>query len=344
MTSSHSPAVWFPTIRAGTGSDIFTERLCKGLNESGIRAEISWIPSRAEYAPATVPHVRPPAWANIAHVNSWLPRKYWPVNLPVVVTLHHLVHDPMYRPFRSFSQTIYHELLIRPRELAAVMDADAVTTVSEYVKETITAFSKRKQISVIYNWIDTNTFSPGVKQPRPGGDPFRIFMAGTHSRRKGGDLIPRFAHALGSAFEIRYAGGENQPKSSAANIVNLGRLSERQLIDEFQQCDAAASLSRYEGFGYTALEAIACGKPFIGFRTSGLMEVVAEDNGTLVAINDIPALADAARALREKMPMCSIEVALRRMQFLKRFSKSNIDDYIEIYTRLLIQKVGQSNA
>ena len=50
-THKPEPAVWFPAVRAGTGTDVFTERLVEGLNKRGIRAEITWLPLRAEYAP-----------------------------------------------------------------------------------------------------------------------------------------------------------------------------------------------------------------------------------------------------------------------------------------------------
>lgn len=44
-------AVWFLAIRTGTGTDVFTERLVEGLRKRGIRAEITWLPLRAEYLP-----------------------------------------------------------------------------------------------------------------------------------------------------------------------------------------------------------------------------------------------------------------------------------------------------
>jgi glycosyltransferase involved in cell wall biosynthesis len=335
MIAVHSPAVWLPTIRAGTGSDVFTERLCRGLNDRGIRSEICWLPARAEYLPWTVAKVRAPKWANIVHVNSWLPRRFWPAGLPVVATLHHLVHDPAYHPFRSVAQTIYHELLIRRRELASVRQADAVTTVSEFVRATVTAFSGREQISVIYNWIDANTYTPAKNQRPVGSEVFRLFMAGTHSRRKGIDLLPRFAQALGPGFEIRYAGGKKDLDLPASNVISLGRIDEQQLIKEFQRCDAVVSLSRYEGFGYTALEAAACGKPFLGFHTSGLAEVVMRGHGTLVPVEDIHALVTAVHALREQPSPSASTVADQREQLLARFSESNINDYIDLYTHAL---------
>ena len=71
MNKNNEPAIWFPTVRTGTGTDVFTERLVEGLNQRGIRAEISWLPLRAEYAPWTVAVPKPPEWATVAHVNTW---------------------------------------------------------------------------------------------------------------------------------------------------------------------------------------------------------------------------------------------------------------------------------
>lgn len=54
------------------------------------------------------------------------------------------------------------------------------------------------------------------------------------------------------------------------------------------------SLARFqESFGRTALEAMAAGRPFIGYHRGALPEVVGENAGVLVPFGDIPALADA---------------------------------------------------
>jgi glycosyltransferase involved in cell wall biosynthesis len=280
----------------------------------------------------------------MVHVNSWLPRKFWPTHLPVVTTVHHLVHDPAYRPFRSTPQAVYHELMIRPRELCAILAADAVTTVSEYVRDTVSKFSGRQDISVIHNWIDATDFPPAGRVHRGASDAFRLFMAGTASRRKGIDLLPRLAHCLGPGFEIRYAGGSKQFLDPPTNVIELGRLSEEQLINEYQQCDVVVSLSRYEGFGYTALEAAACGKPFLGFRTSGLIEVATGPFDRLVPIDDVQALACAAKQLRESRKASAEAKAQQRVDISERFSAANIFEYIEIYGQLLKKSSQTKNA
>lgn len=332
-----APAVWFPAIRAGTGADVFTERLCNGLNARGVRAKITWLPHRAEYAPWTVRAPQPPHWANLVHVNSWLPKRFWPKRLPIVATVHHLVHDPAFRSFRSSGQTIYHELLIRRRELHGIRDADAVTTVSDYVRRTLEAFSGRTDVEVIHNWVDVDAFCPASSVGERHNGPFRLFMAGSQSRRKGVDLLPDLAKALGSEFQIRYAGGEFRKASRPDNVILLGRISEGALIREYQNCDAVLSLSRYEGFGYTALEGMACGKPFIGFRNSALTEVVEDGiHGCLSETDDVFGVAARCQEIANNALMLkrmALAARARASEFFPK--KASIDRYELTYQGVL---------
>lgn len=328
--SALTPSVWLPAIRAGTGADVFTQRLCDGLNATGVRASISWLPHHAEYLPWTVGIPTPPEGANIAHVNSWLPRRFWPRDMPVVVTVHHLVHDPAFRACRSSIQRVYHDVLIRPREMRAIREADVVTTVSDYVRKTVVDFSGRDRISVAHNWIDCDWFRPDRDHASGREGVFRLLMAGSSSRRKGSDLLPAFARALGPGFEIRYAGGHAR---GIAGVTELGRISKAALICEYQACDAVVSLSRYEGFGYTALEAMACGKPFLGFDASALPEVVTHDCGVLVSVGDVDALAAAARDMRASPDAVATLGAAGRRRALAYFGTGNIEAYAETYAR-----------
>lgn len=324
------PAIWFPTIRTGTGSDVFTERLAAGLRELGLRVEITWLPPRAEYAPWTVAAPATPAWATVCHINSWLPRRFVPRALPTVVTVHHLVHDPAFRPFRSVLQAGYHNLVIRRRELRNIQSASAVTTVSSYVKKTVEVFSGRARIEVVPNWVD-DRFAPAGSSEDAVRRPFRLFMAGSPSRRKGIDLLPRFAEMLGQGFEVRYAGSNRPIAPPGSGIIELGRISDEAMLREYQACDAVVSLSRYEGFGYTALEAIACGKPFLGFSTSGLSEVVDEGCARLVGNGDLAGLVEACRTLASDgvlLQALSRHASMRAVNFSAR---SAIASYRSIY-------------
>lgn len=328
--ANSTPAIWFPAIRTGTGTDVFTERLVAGLRARGLRAEITWLPLRAEYAPWTVAVPAMPKWATVCHINSWMPRRFIPRTVPTVVTVHHLVHDPAFRPFRSIAQAAYHNLVIRSRELRNIRYASVVTTVSSYVKKTVEAFSGRTGIEVIPNWVD-DRFAPAVASEDAVRLPFRLFMAGTPSRRKGIDLLPRFAEMLGPDFEIRYAGCSRPITASGARIIELGRISDEAMLREYRACDAVISLSRYEGFGYTALEAIACGKPFLGFSTSGLSELVDDGCARLVDNGDLAGLVQACRTLasdRQLLRAMSEHAVARAAKFS---AGSAIASYCGIY-------------
>ncbi len=65
----------------------------------------------------------------------------------------------------------------------------------------------------------------------------------------------------------------------------------------FGASDVVAVPSRYEGFGLTALEAMACARPVVATRVGGLAEVVPEDVGVLVPPRDSEALAAGVRSL-----------------------------------------------
>ena len=128
-------AVWFPAVRTNTGTDVFTERLVEGLNKQGIRAEITWLPLRAEYAPWTVPVPNPPQWATIVHVSTWLHFRFLPRQLPVIATLHHSIHDPALRPYKGFARAAYHRWWIAPNERRVMQRANLVAAVSQFAAD-----------------------------------------------------------------------------------------------------------------------------------------------------------------------------------------------------------------
>lgn len=335
------PAIWFPTIRAGTGADVFVERLISSLREAGIRAEASWLPHRAEYLPWLTSAPEPPEWANVVHVNSWLPHRFIPDHLPLVVTVHHLVHDPLFSPFRSFAQAAYHEAIIRPREFRLLRSAHAVSTVSEYVRETVQRFSNREGIHVIPNWVEPKRDGQIAAHATEDGV-FRILLVGSRTRRKGFHLLPAFVNALGSGFEVRAVGqGHEGAMKKIPSVVDLGRLSESALLREYRTCDAVVSLSSYEGFGYTAIEAMANEKPFIGFRTSALSEVVSPEVGILVDLGNVEALAATARGLAMDRERCRSIGLAGRNRVVWKYGPGNVSKYVDLYRSLIRSQSGR---
>ena len=56
--------------------------------------------------------------------------------------------------------------------------------------------------------------------------------------------------------------------------------------------------SRFEGFGLTAIEAMACGKPLVASHVDGLAEIIQDgQNGFLVSADSVNGFADCIVAL-----------------------------------------------
>ena len=293
------PAVWFPAVRTGTGTDVFTERLAAGLERRGIRAEITWLPLRAEYAPRTVAIPQPPAWATVCHINTWLHPRFIPARLPVVATLHHAIHDPALRPYKGWLRAAYHRHWITPIERRVLRRADRVVAVSNFVAEMARQTLCDMPMQVVYNGIDTELFRPDGREHQPGA-PFRLLYVGAWRGLKGVDLLAPIMRELGAGFELHYTGGSASGKDKVgmpANTVDIGRLKgDADVVGAMQQADVLLFPSRSEGFGLVAAEAMACGLPVIATYGSSLVEVIEDgSSGYLCTQDDVAAFGDAVR-------------------------------------------------
>lgn len=339
-TSSMSPvqpAVWFPAIRAGTGADVFTDRLCNGLVARGLRAEIGWLPHRAEYAPLTCRSLRAPPWANIVHVNTWIHARFAPPYTPLVATMHHVVHDDALERYKTRLQSMYHRFWIKPMEAEVLARAAAITAVSRYTAgKTIAAFGAR-QIEVIHNGLDLRDY-PRRAEARVG-KPFRVLFIGSWSTRKGVDLLPPIMKSLGDDFELRFTGTPNpsQRASLPANSVALGRLTDQELRKAYASSDALLLPSRLEGFGQVAMEAMASGLPVVATDGSALPEVVEHGvTGLLCPQDDVLAFAGALRELASDHGLWVGMSAAAIARATREFDISlMLDRYIELYRSIL---------
>lgn len=336
MTARRELGVWFPTVRAGTGTDVFTKRLAAGLTRRGIRAEFTWLPLRAEYAPWTVSVPRLPEWATVAHVNTWLPPRFLPHRLPVVATIHHSVHDPALHQYKGFARATYHRWWIAPNERRVLRRADKVVAVSHFVADMARKTLCDVPMEVSHNGVDVDRFKPGNRQRRPG-EPFRLLYVGSWIARKGVDLLAPIMRELGEGFELRYTGGaaaERDKPSMPGNMHDIGRLGgDAAVVAALQDVDALLFPSRSEGFGLVAAEAMACGLPVIATRGSSLVEVVDDGvTGMLCPQDDVAAFAAAARSLAGNPESARHMAAAARARSVEYFAfERMVDAYVSVY-------------
>jgi len=97
---------------------------------------------------------------------------------------------------------------------------------------------------------------------------------------------------LGSDYELCLTLGLRANKIPGylerENIVLLGKMTNKQLLEEYNKCDILLLPSRLEGFGYSVVEAMACRKPIVATNYSSIREIVKDKgNGYLCNSNDI---------------------------------------------------------
>lgn len=333
------PAIWLPTIRAGTGADTFTTRLVNALTNRGVQAKITWLPHRVEFAPWSIRPPKAPDWANVVHINSRLHTRFVPAHLRVVTTVHSFVHDPALSPYKSIAQSLYHRLWIRRQEAQAIHRATVVTAVSRYAAEQALSLFGRQNIVSIPNWVDIDLFSLDAR--RQTHRPFRLLFAGGAKRLKGADLLPEIMQRLGPEFVLYFTGTQQEIARFGplpANMVALGRQNgDSAMAAAYRECDALLFPTRLEGFGLVALEAQACGRPVIASNCSALPEVVLdEQTGLLCPVDDIEAFVRAARRLRDEPMLWQRMGAAGRAHVERNFTEDlAIQRYIEVYTQCL---------
>ncbi|MGB2891940.1 MAG: glycosyltransferase family 4 protein, partial [Albidovulum sp.] len=177
-----------------------------------------------------------------------------------------------------------------------------------------------RRAEVIHHGIDTEGFSPPVDRAalrRRLGLPEVDVILGCFGRiraQKGTDAFVdaaidllqdrpgMTALVMGRATEGHEAFlGELKARAAAAGLADrirfMPEVPVHDIADWYRALDLYVAPQRWEGFGLTPLEAMACGVPVVATRVGAFEEIVTEDTGSLVPPGDVPALASAIAAL-----------------------------------------------
>lgn len=350
MSASHSDRlrIWLPSIRARSGADVFVERLAEGLARAGHQALVQWFSHRFEQAPGLLACSRPPGPVDLVHANSWSGYAFRRRGLPLLVTEHHFVLDPALAPYRSRAQAIYHRMRIGPAILRSYRAADRVVAVSRHTCDAIVEHTGLAA-ETIPNWIDAAGYckDPAESRVPSAGDAFRLLFVGNPTPRKGGDLLPALAARLGPDFEINWLGLRNGARSAhrwPETIRVHPAVGPDKMFEWYRRCDAVLVLSRYEAFGYAALEAMACARPVIGFDCTGTAEICIQDQTALLApVDDLDGIVHACRRLRAEPALAATLGRAGRARAMERFSvQLAIARYVDCY-RSLVRRNGSMN-
>ncbi|MBN2959105.1 MAG: glycosyltransferase family 4 protein [Streptococcus gordonii] len=211
-----------------------------------------------------------------------------------------------------------HEIIVKPKAISDFINllmgryADKIVTVSNAVANHVkqSRFVKEDQVRVIYNGVDNAVYYPmqagsvrekfGIQQ-----DSLVIGMIGRVNAWKGqGDFLEAVTPILkmnpqavaflaGSAFE----GEEWRVEELEAKIAASPVASQIKRIDYYSQTTELYNMfdifvlpsTNPDPLPTVVLEAMACGKPVVGYRHGGVCEMVKEDENGLLATPNQPA-------------------------------------------------------
>jgi len=231
---------------------------------------------------------------------SWLAAK---TGIPYVITAHgtDLMGYQQGPRFRRYAEE-------------AAAGAKRIITISndndELVKEIFPACADKTVF--MRNGYDPDRFYPEPitkEQVREmlGFDPLErlVFFVGKLAHFKGVDVLLEAArlyedeHPNGILTLIAGEGElmpellEQAKKLALQGLHFLGHLDVKQLRDLYSTADVCVVPSRREPFGLVAIEALACGAPVIATNQGGLPDIIDDDVGALVPVEDAAALSAA---------------------------------------------------
>lgn len=194
----------------------------------------------------------------------------------------------------------------------SVEQSDGVTAVSTYLlRKTKEDFQTKKEIEVIYNFIDTERFKP---EPNPKNPSFvqqknryapqqeKILMHISNFRpvKRVDDVIKTFNLIQREIPSVLVLIGEGPDLSKAVELSKSLHLDKKVFFlgnqDHVESLLPLADLfllpSQLESFGLVALEALSCGVPVIGIKAGGLPELIDDGNcGFLAELGDFEWMA-----------------------------------------------------
>jgi glycogen synthase len=190
------------------------------------------------------------------------------------------------------------------------------------------AVAESARVVVVPHGLEDWASLPSTPPPEIAEGMLRLLFVGRLELRKGIDVLLRVARRLLRSqpnLHLDLVGDDSitgpddltwresfeaDPETAPfrACVTFHGKVSEEALRGFYRSCDIFVAPSRFESFGLTLLEAMTFGKPVVGCRAGGMVEVVADGvSGLLAEPGDADSLEACVKqlvsdpGLRERM-------------------------------------------
>lgn len=181
---------------------------------------------------------------------------------------------------------------------------DKVVAISEGTAESLVKWIgiSMKKLEIIENGVSLRAFMGRPKERK--GD--KLIMVSRFHESKDHLTVLRALKKLSKNYTLTFV-GEGETQDKVLNEAKMLKLEERvsflgysnSISSLLKRHDIAIQSSNYEGFGISALEAMASGTPLIGSNVKGLAEVI-KGGGLLFQLGNENDLVDKILLLEDK--------------------------------------------
>jgi len=236
------------------------------------------------------------------------------------------------RPVHNF---LWPHLILKG---AGAYIADAEMEIGQYVAEG----ADRSKVSLIPVGIDFKEFANAPAQNRSSKKTV-LFLGRLHNN-KGPDLFLKAAREIGSDYiDFKIAGYNDGCEAEILQQINelgigdrvtyAGPLYGRDKVKAYAWADVYVMPSRYELFGLTLLEALACGTPVIITDRCGVAPLLPPECGMVVPFDEFELAEVILYTLRTNKAGSYREY---RKQWARQYDWANIaPKVIEVYEKVL---------
>ncbi len=228
-------------------------------------------------------------------IGSFLSKNF---NIPFIITEHtstFLLHE--------------YSFYLANRIIATLLNANAVLVVSNHQKHLLFMHKIFRTIEVVGNLVDESQFF--IKKQTSKNSKFVILNTARPSFEKD---LKTFLYAVSKLVQKGYKDIEakiilSKSREDTVQFEDYEQICQdlgiaqfckfhyivprQDIVSFYQNCDVFVSSSIVESFGVAICEALMCGKPVVSTANGGVEDMVNQENGIIVPLQDYQAMAEA---------------------------------------------------
>lgn len=245
-------------------------------------------------------------------------------------------HCPLTREYpKSFIDNSRFNFQLKKKLFGANKNLHIVTVSNWLANFVNQSFLKNTLIDVIHNGIDLNVFHPQVKDI----DDSKFTILGVSSvwnKSKGLYDFYKLRRKLDIEYRIVLVGlTDKQIKELPDGIEGFTKTENvSELVEMYASADVFVNTTYADTFPTVNIEALACGKPVITYRTGGSPEAIDDSTGVVVEQGDVDSIIIAIEKIKSKGSVFYTKNCRRRAELY--FDKDKcFDSYISLYDKIL---------